>query len=143
MEAFSKENRKRVSKLSREALDLLVAYEWPGNVRELENCIERAIVLSQTGTITAELLPEALRVAHRRPQPEVRVELEDALSPLIARLRRSASGEVYETVIGLVEKAVIAHVLAANDGVQTRTARELGVSRNTLRDRMKAYGLEG
>jgi len=143
MEAFSKENRKRVSKLSREALDLLVAYEWPGNVRELENCIERAIVLSQTGTITAELLPEALRVAHRRPQPEVRVELEDALSPLIARLRRSASGEVYETVIGLVEKAVIAHVLAANDGVQTRTARELGVSRNTLRDRMKAYGLGG
>jgi len=141
MEVFSKESGKEVSKLSREALDLLVGYAWPGNVRELENCIERAIVLSQRGMITAELLPEAIRDARRRPGPEPRVELREALSPLVATLRESASGDVYDHVIGLIEKELIAQVLAANDGVQTRTARELGLSRNTLRDRIKAYGL--
>ncbi len=143
MEAFSKESGKEVSRLSREALDLLVGYAWPGNVRELENCIERAIVLSQRGTITAELLPEAIRNAQRRPKPERRVQLRDALSPLIAGARESAEGDVYDHVIGLVEKELIADVLAANDGVQTRAARELGLSRNTLRDRIKAYGLGG
>ena len=142
MDAFSEENRKRVSKLSREALDLLLAHDWPGNVRELENCIERAIVLSQTGTLTAELLPESIRSGRRHaPQAEPKGQPQDSLIPLVARLRRTAHGDLYDTVIQLVEKALISHVLSANDGVQTRAARELGVSRNTLRDRMKAYGL--
>ena len=58
-------------------------------------------------------------------------------------MRRAGSGNLYGSVIGLVEKSLIAHSLAANDGVQTRVARELGISRNTLRSRMKAYGLQG
>jgi Nif-specific regulatory protein len=142
MEIFSKENRKRVSKLSREALDLLTSYDWPGNVRELENCIERAIVLSQTGTITAELLPEVIRTGRRRPRPEPRTNPDEALLPLIAQTRRSARGDLYDAVIRAVEKSLISHTLAANDGVQTRAARELGLSRNTLRSRMRAYGLD-
>jgi Nif-specific regulatory protein len=141
MDVFSRENQKKVSKLSREALDLLLAYDWPGNVRQLENCIERAIVLSQTGTITAELLPEPIRSAHRRPRPVPAADPDDALVPLIARLRRTSRGTLYETFIKLAEKSLISHVLAANAGVQTRTAKELGISRNTLRNRMHTYGL--
>ncbi len=141
MDVFCRENDKRVSKLSREALNLLAAYEWPGNVRELENCIERAIVLGQAGTITAELLPDAIRHAHRRPRPNAPSDLDELLLPLIAQLRHTARGELYDHVIGLVERSMITHCLAANDGVQTRTARELGISRNTLRSRMKAHGL--
>ncbi|MHC4788028.1 MAG: sigma 54-interacting transcriptional regulator, partial [Planctomycetota bacterium] len=142
MDVFNKANDKKITKLSREALDLLLAYDWPGNVRELENCIERSIVLTQTGTITAELLPEAIRVAHRRPQPEARVEPQEALLPLITHLRRSADGDLYDTVMSAVEKALIAHVLAAHDSVRTRAARELGLSRNTLRERIRRYGLD-
>ena len=142
MEIFSKQNNKQVTRLSREVLDLLMQYDWPGNVRELENCIERAVVLSQRGMITAELLPEAIRLGGRRPRPLSTGEPREALEALIVELRRSAKGDLHETLIKMVEKALIAHVLAANDGVQTRVAKELGVSRNTLRDRMKAYGLE-
>ncbi|KPK63929.1 MAG: hypothetical protein AMK73_04895 [Planctomycetes bacterium SM23_32] len=141
MEVFSRENRKRVTRLSREALDLLMAYDWPGNVRELENCVERAIVLSQTGTITAELLPEPMREAVRRPRPEPQTDPREALLPFIASVRRTAPGQVYDAVIAAVERVLFSHVLAANDSVQTRAARELGVSRNTLRDRIQAYGL--
>ena len=137
MEVFSRENGKAVDRLSREALDLLVGYDWPGNVRELENCVERAIVLGRTGTITADLLPEAIC----RPLGSAGGRPEDVLRPLIARLRRTARGHLYGATIQMVERALVRHVLEANNHVQTRTARELGVSRNTLRDRMRAYGL--
>jgi DNA-binding NtrC family response regulator len=141
MEVFSHENDKPVTRLSREALDLLVSYQWPGNVRELENCIERAIVLSQTGTITAELLPESVRHRQGRFQPRQPQTSGAGLQELIAGLRHSESGHLYDAVVTAVEQSLIASVLRANDGVQTRAARELGISRNTLRDRMKAFGL--
>ncbi len=143
MGVFSREDDKQVDKLSREALDMLTAYDWPGNVRELENCIERAIVLTRTATITVELLPESICAPRRRPRPEPARDLREALLPLIAELRRGSDGELYDEVIGLVERTLIAHVLAANGGVQTRTARELGISRNTLRARIASYGLGG
>jgi Nif-specific regulatory protein len=141
MQVFSQENDKSVTRLSREALDLLVTYQWPGNVRELENCIERAIVLSQTGTITAELLPESVRHLQGRFQPRRTEEAGAPLEHLIADLRQTESGRLYEAVVTAVEESLITTVLAANDGVQTRAARELGLSRNTLRDRMRTFGL--
>jgi DNA-binding NtrC family response regulator len=142
LEVFSRENDKDVRRLSREVLDLLMAYDWPGNVRELENCIERAVVMSQSGVFTAELLPQSVRNPSGRPAaPPTPAHAEQALDELIAGLRRDRPAQLHEAVIALVEKRLIAHVLSAHDGVQTRTARELGISRNTLRARMEQYGL--
>jgi Nif-specific regulatory protein len=141
MEVFSQENAKPVTKLSREALDLLVSYQWPGNVRELENCIERAIVLSQKGTITAELLPDPVRHRQGRFQRRPGTAPGTGLDQIITGLRQTESGHLYDAVVSAAERALITTVLAANDGVQTRAARELGMSRNTLRARMKAFGL--
>jgi len=118
-------------------------YEWPGNVRELENCIQRAVVLSQRGTITAELLPEHIRAGAGDRVPRSAGETHQALLPLIAPLRGSARGHLHYTALQLVEKALIEQVLAADNRVQTRTAREPGISRNALRTRMKTYGLMG
>jgi DNA-binding NtrC family response regulator len=58
---FSEKNHKMVSNLSKDVLDLLMAYDWPGNVRELENVIERAVVLSKGDTITPHYLPAHIR----------------------------------------------------------------------------------
>jgi len=140
IDVFSRENTKQVTHISREVLDMLSAYDWPGNVRELENCIERAVVMSQSGRFTAELLPEPIRRGPRH-RPILRGEPAEALEPVIARLRRTEQGNLHNAVIRLVEKSLIQYVLAANDGVQTRTARELGISRNTLRDRMRQYAI--
>jgi DNA-binding NtrC family response regulator len=141
MEVFSRENDKQVTRLSREAVDLLVGYAWPGNVRELENAIERAIVLCSGDTVTADLLPDDVRYARRRPRAVAVSDPRQVLEPLIAQMRQTQSGGLYDAVVQAAERAVISHVLAANNGVQTRTARELGVSRNTLRDRIRTYGL--
>ncbi|GAB4361570.1 MAG: two-component system response regulator CbrB [Gammaproteobacteria bacterium] len=66
---------------TREALDAMRAYHWPGNVREMENAIERAVILSDGGSISAEMLSIDLRVEDasgpRKPEPEADLSLEE------------------------------------------------------------------
>ncbi|MCB9481316.1 MAG: sigma 54-interacting transcriptional regulator [Desulfobacteraceae bacterium] len=59
---YSKENNKEIKRLSTPAIDMLMAYHWPGNVRELENCIERAVLLSEEGVIHTYHLPPTIQM---------------------------------------------------------------------------------
>jgi len=61
VEKYSKENDKKVSGISDEAMEILYGYPWPGNIRELRNVIERAVVLAPADTIVPSDLPERLR----------------------------------------------------------------------------------
>jgi DNA-binding NtrC family response regulator len=61
VEKYSKENDKKVSGISDEAMEILYGYPWPGNIRELRNVIERAVVLASADTIVPSDLPERLR----------------------------------------------------------------------------------
>jgi Nif-specific regulatory protein len=138
---------KEVTKMSRELVDALTQYHWPGNVRELESCIERAVVLSQDGTIGMELLPVSVRSAVEGPEvPEPLGAPDEVAARLVRDIRRETAGRstnLHERVVCRVEKALIEETLAANDGVQTRTARELGISRNTLRRKIEDYQIAG
>ncbi|MCD6415518.1 MAG: sigma 54-interacting transcriptional regulator [Planctomycetes bacterium] len=146
LDKYNEHYGKAVEKMSRQVMDALLEYPWPGNVRELESCIERAVVLSQDGALSMSLLPiniRSFRESERRPGP-IRQASEDVLAQLIKGLRSShvsgASG-LHTTVISQVEKALLTEILEANDHVQTRAARELGITRNTLRKRIREYGL--
>ena len=59
---YSKEMGKNVKKISTAAIEVFLSHKWPGNVRELENCIERAVILSNTDTIDVFHLPPSLHV---------------------------------------------------------------------------------
>ena len=63
VEKYSKANNKAVRRISTPAIDMLMSYHWPGNVRELENCIERAVLLSDDDVIHAHHLPPTLQTA--------------------------------------------------------------------------------
>jgi DNA-binding NtrC family response regulator len=96
---------------------VLAAYSWPGNVRELKNVIERALVFCKTATLEPEDFPESLRAAD---------------SGAVARLRSLED----------VECEVIRATLEATRYKITRTAEILGISRKTLLDKRKKYGLD-
>jgi Nif-specific regulatory protein len=119
-------------------LDLFFAYSWPGNVRELEAAIHRACVLSSGGALTvADFGWIALQVqgppaALARP-PEV-----PGLSPTI----HLADGG-YEEAVERYDRQLIQAGLAQCGGKIRETARLLGIARNTLRAKMKKYGLTG
>ena len=145
LEKYNREYDKNVTRMSREVMDALTEYHWPGNVRELESCIERAVVLSQTGTVSMNLLPVSVRSFKQKGKAE---ELlgppEEVIASLVERLRKSSAGiasDLHARVISRVEKALIAQVLEKNGYVQTGAAKELGLSRNTLRKKIRHYGL--
>ncbi|MBF0099880.1 MAG: sigma 54-interacting transcriptional regulator [Desulfobacterales bacterium] len=64
LEKYSKENNKDIKRISTPAIDMLMNYHWPGNVRELENCIERAVLLCDSGVINSYHLPPSLQTGH-------------------------------------------------------------------------------
>jgi PAS domain S-box-containing protein len=102
------------------AMHCLEGYNWPGNVRELANVIERALILAgKQSSITPAHLPEGMRSAKpaRRTGSEAR-SLADA------------------------EKTTIENALSATDWHRTHTAEILGITRKTLREKMKRYGIE-
>ena len=102
--------------VSPEAMRLLEAYPWPGNVRELRNVVEKMCVLSQTGEIGVDDVPDEMRT--------------DAPKIL------STSGTLGET-----EKAKILAVLEEVGGNRTKAAERRGISRRTIYRKLEEYGL--
>ncbi len=94
----------------------LVAYRWPGNVRELKNAIERALVFSTASTLTPEDFPESVRTAD---------------SGIGASLRS----------LEQIEREAIRATLDATRYKISKSAEILGISRKTLLDKRKKYGL--
>ena len=127
-----------------EALDRLVGYDWPGNVRELENVIQRAMVMATSGVILPEHLPigpvsAAASVAADAPLEEI---VERKLTECVRGLREHASANLYDLMIGLVEKPLLRAVLRETGGNQVRAAQILGINRNTLRKKLVEHGID-
>ncbi len=105
---------------SKEALELMNQYAWPGNIRELRNVLERIVLTCRKNIITTEMLPEKIQ-----SQASMK-ELNDADSfDLPAQ-----------------ERHLILSALEQCSWNQSESARKLGISRNTLRYRMKKYTIK-
>ncbi|MGH7717564.1 MAG: sigma 54-interacting transcriptional regulator, partial [Gemmatimonadaceae bacterium] len=102
------------------ALEQLLRHPWPGNVRELRNVLERAMIVGRG----------AKRIAPEHLPPEVR---RATSSPMSRHTPKS---------LAEIERAHIERTLRAHNANRTRAARELGISRATLINKIKAYGLE-
>lgn len=113
---FSKQYRKDISRISRSAQNILLAYSWPGNVRELENAVGRACMLARGRTIESGELPESVKVS--------------------ATVSTGAPVTIEEA-----EKTVIVNALAKTKN-KVVAARILGTSRATLYRLMEKYGLD-
>jgi two-component system nitrogen regulation response regulator GlnG len=127
-----------------EALDRLVGHEWPGNVRELENVIQRAMVMATSGVVLAEHLPigpvsTAASVAVDATLEDI---IERKLVQCVSGLREQASANLYDLIVGLVEKPLLKAVLRETRGNQVRAAQILGINRNTLRKKLNEHGID-
>lgn len=121
---FNAVMQKDIAGLAPDALEVLMSHPWPGNVRELENCIERAFVVCRDSEIQLRHLPPEVRGAK-------------ATGPSVAsKTPVAASTEIRE----LSRDKVIA-TLTQTDWNIAKSAKKLGVARNTLYLRMKNLGI--
>jgi DNA-binding NtrC family response regulator len=123
---FNQDMKRQVRGVSAPAMEMLRAYHWPGNVRELRNVIERAFILHAGEEIRPEHLSPELRkggAPSKRPEKSVSSVTEEGL------------------VLDDVEKKLIAEAMERASGNQSKAARLLGVSRDTLRYRLKKHGM--
>jgi Nif-specific regulatory protein len=142
LERHSEQHRRDPPELTPEAVAVLQNHDWPGNVRELENFMERALVLSNGGPLTPELLAPPGR-AVRRWQPAKGQPAAD-LPGLISQLVRLGvqtlpEGTLGERLVGTVERQLIEEVLRRCNGVQVKAAKWLGINRNTLHKKVSDY----
>ncbi len=122
LKRYAKKNQKDIKGFHPQALMLLARYSWPGNIRELENSIERAVILCLGEQITPKELPPQM----------VPDDFETVEAPLSTQGGQSLKN---------VEREAIRTTLEQTDGNKSRTAKILGIARQTLINKIKAYGL--
>jgi two-component system response regulator AtoC len=118
MRRYSAKYAREVDTLDAAARDLLLSYPWPGNVRELSHVIERAVLWSRGHVLEADQL------ALTNPPPASEAE---------------PGGNVD---LPQWERSMIEAALREAEGNQTQAAKKLGISRDTLRYRLKKFGIQ-
>jgi two-component system response regulator HydG len=120
---FAEKNRKSVDRFSPRAMDLLIRHGWPGNVRELMNTIERAVVLARSTCLDEN---DFAGVAGNRSKSDG--VLATSETPADVPLEK-------------IEQEAIVNTLASAGGNKSEAARRLGITRKTLREKLKKYKL--
>jgi two-component system response regulator AtoC len=125
---FCRELGRVPTRLHPDALKAMIDYSWPGNVRELKNVIERVVLLEAED----EILPEHLPSEIVRPKPRG-----GGAAPSVHPFPPGVVRPLAE-----VEKLAIEHALRVCEGNKTRAAQLLGISRQTLRTKLKEFAME-
>ncbi|NNE07233.1 MAG: sigma-54-dependent Fis family transcriptional regulator, partial [Gemmatimonadetes bacterium] len=138
---------KNVRGLSSEAVEMVQQYDWPGNVRELENNVQTAVLLNKSGILSCEDFPIYLERKERGPESahgaagqgladSFRKIMESQFGTLAVDFR----GALYDRLVQDFERALISLALEKVGGNQVRASKLLGISRNTLRNRIERFG---
>ena len=128
---IKKHNRRlglNIRRIKQDVLEALKSYYWRGNVRELENCIEHAMVLSESGEIDLESLPDTVKNTESKGNSFFKFLASGNLS--IKQCSRE------------LEKQLIISALKKTKGNRTHAAKVLEISHRALLYKLKEYGLE-
>jgi Nif-specific regulatory protein len=121
VEKYSKDNLKDIRRISTPAIDMLISYHWPGNVRELENCVERAVILSNNEVIHGHHLPPTLQTAEAT--------------------RTTHTGALPATLDNL-ERELIIDALKSARGNRAKAARALGITERLIGIRVEKHDID-
>lgn len=129
---FEQKHNIKIHRIEESVLEALLAYPWPGNVRELEHVIQRSVIYAKNGVLGLEQLPPHILAGQYGPTNDPSVRL-GTMSPL--------EDKSLEKQVSLTEKEVIEQTLFKNNFSRTKTAKDLGISRVTLYNKMKKYDM--
>ena len=116
-------------------MDEMRAYPWPGNVRELQNCIERAVILTEGDTIHSR----HLSLSFRAPAPVAQARVDDGLWEQMDLSGTLA--DVTRRVVAEAERRKIDRTLKESGGNRAKAGDLLQVMPKVLAAKIKEYGL--
>ncbi len=125
-------------RLSKQAGEALKAHHWPGNIRELKNTVTRACISLGEGTLE----PKHLFPGEDAIGMSMKEFLEAKLGRYFKDMAKLGNASLHETVVSEVEKSLIELVLRETGGNQLRSAQALGITRTTLRSKIKNYRIK-
>lgn len=130
---FQEQHNIRIHRIDDSLLDAVLNYPWPGNVRELEHVMQRAVIYCKDGVLTQAHLPANIINGNVGPTNDPSVRL--------GRIDPNDSEHSLEQQVATSERDIIEQALFKNNFSRTNTAKELGISRVTLYNKMKKYDM--
>jgi two-component system nitrogen regulation response regulator GlnG len=140
LKQLSPELGKEVQAVAPETLDVLRQYAWPGNVRELQSLLKQALLHATGPVLLPDFLPAALRTPRDSPPSGPDMPFPDWGRFLTDRLH-AGSTDLYAEALTAMERQLLTLVLRHTAGNQLQAAQILGITRNSLRHKLRALGI--
>jgi two-component system, NtrC family, response regulator AtoC len=137
---FARELNKPVTEVAPDAVAALRAYQWPGNVRELQSALKQSLLRMSGSALLADFLPDPVRRPTNgaaSPEPGPGFDWDAFVGGRIA----AGSENLYAEALERMEREVLVRVLKHTDGNQLQAARILGITRGSLRNKIRALGI--
>ncbi len=166
VKVFNRELGKNVRSVTPEAQTILESHDWPGNVREFQSAIKFAMVHATTDVLTPDCLPEGCRLNVSEtvaaansvarplevsgspgsppdsfPSPPSSDKSGLDVSELTRQLLAEGRTDLYREIQSAVDRAILEEVMRQFDGNQFQASERLGISRMTLRGKLRSVGL--
>jgi two-component system nitrogen regulation response regulator GlnG len=139
---LNRELSRDVREVTPEAMERLRSYPWPGNIRELQSVLKQALLCAKGPVLVPAFLPESLgghgprtTLVAAGDEGVVRVE------PFLRQRIEAGSNAIYQEAHQYLDRLLLPLVLGETDGNKLQAARLLGITRKTLRLRLRALGL--
>lgn len=144
LKRFNKQLGKEISGLSSEALSRLRNYTWPGNIRELQGVLRKSILMATSSVLVPEWFPIE-NAESPEPLTHINIALaddEDNFAQFLQELDDQDSEHMYEQSVIWMEQRLLTHVLQVTEGNQSKAAARLGITRGSLRHKMRTLGIK-
>ena len=142
---FNRELGREVREVTPEAMDLLRRYAWPGNIRELQSVLKQTLLRATAPVLTADSLPAPVSTHAAPPRADSTepsaVPGASPIEPFLRQLMQDCAEDLYQEVHRQIDLHFLPMVLQSTGGNQLRAAHLLGITRRTLRLKLRELGL--
>jgi two-component system nitrogen regulation response regulator GlnG len=138
---FNRELSRDVQEVTSEAMERLRGYRWPGNIRELQSVLKQALLRATGPALVPAFLPEPLGWPRASVVAAAGDEGVLRVGPFLRQRIEAGSEQIFQEAHQQLDRLLLPLVLGATDGNKLQAARLLGITRKTLRLRLRALGL--
>lgn len=138
---FSKDLGKPGTEVDETAMAALRSYTWPGNIRELQSVLKQSLLRMSGSVLLADFLPDQVRRSTTLAAAVPAISIPDWDAFIAARIAAD-SKDLYAECLERMERELILRVLQQTEGNQVRAARILGITRGSLRNKIRSLGIK-